>query len=417
MSFLLFDGLPVRRGGLLGLVGAGLVVAAIQKVVGEVLLLHVVIRVVVGVLVALEQGALEVDGNIHAPSGLHVLHGGVEREVGGVGLGSGSQQEGGVDEGDTPLGHTQLPGRLTAGADDGGGLGVGQADVLRGDDLEAAHEGEHIPRSQHFGHVEGGGVGVGAADGFLQASQQVIVGVLVEVAHTRAEGGDMLVGDLGTRLKAGGEVGVLQKSYGAADVASRSLGQAQSHLVREDGGGAALGIEMIQGAAEHLEALGGRDGLEFKEGGAGDNGVVDVEMGVFGGGGDEGDAAVLHVLQKGLLLLTVEVLDLVQVEQDAARSEHALGLRQDVFYVLQGGCRRVELVEFHTRLRRDDRGGGGLSRTGRAVEDHICYSAGVQHFSYDATFSEQMLLTYYLVKALGSQSLGSAYGIHFRLSL
>ena len=124
-SLAALDLLPIRRGGLLGLVGAGLVVVAADEIVGEVLLLHVVVGVLVGVLVALEQGALEVDGDIHASARLHVCHGGMECVVGRVGLGGGSQQHGGVDQGDLGLGHTQFPRGLTAGADDGGGLGVG----------------------------------------------------------------------------------------------------------------------------------------------------------------------------------------------------------------------------------------------------------------------------------------------------
>ena len=67
-SFLSLDALPVGRGGLLGLVGAGLIVALPHQVVGKVLLLHVVVGVGVGVLVALEQRALDVSFNVFVPS-------------------------------------------------------------------------------------------------------------------------------------------------------------------------------------------------------------------------------------------------------------------------------------------------------------------------------------------------------------
>ena len=40
---------------------------------------------------------------------------------------------------------------------------------------------------------------------------------------------------------------------------------------------------------------------------------------VLGGGCNEGDRAVLDALQQALLLLFVQVLDLVQIQQDAAR--------------------------------------------------------------------------------------------------
>jgi hypothetical protein len=163
---------------------------------------------------------------------------------------------------------------------------------------------------------------------------------------------------------------------------------------------------VIQGAAEHFEALGGGDGLELKEGGTGDDGVIDVEVGIFGGGGDEGNAAVLHVFQQRLLLLTVEILDLVQVEEDAVCAEHALGLRQDILDVLEGGGGGVELMEFHARLGGDDRGGGGLARAGRAVEDHIGHAAHLHHAAENAVLSEQVGLTHDLVHGAGAQGIG-----------
>ena len=68
-------------------------------------------------------------------------------------------------------------------------------------------------------------------------------------------------------------------------------------------------------------------GPELKNGAARKDGVVDVKIGVFRGGGDEGDAAVLDKLQQGLLLLFVKILDLVQIQQCTGGTEKRIGLR------------------------------------------------------------------------------------------
>ena len=53
--------------------------------------------------------------------------------------------------------------------------------------------------------------------------------------------------------------------------------------------------------------------LELEHRAAGQQGVIDVEIGILGGAGDHGDLAVLQKLQQALLLLLVEVLDLIQI--------------------------------------------------------------------------------------------------------
>ena len=73
----------------------------------------------------------------------------------------------------------------------------------------------------------------------------------------------------------------------------------------------------------------GRDGLELKNGGAAQNGVIDIKVGVLSSGGDEGDASVLDVFQKGLLLFFVEVLDLVQIEQHAVVADDGIQFVHD----------------------------------------------------------------------------------------
>ena len=66
-----------------------------------------------------------------------------------------------------------------------------------------------------------------------------------------------------------------------------------------------------------------------KDSTAREHSVVYIEVGVFGGGGDQRDGAVLDELEKALLLLFVEVLDLVEVEQDAVGRHQRADLVDD----------------------------------------------------------------------------------------
>ena len=47
--------------------------------------------------------------------------------------------------------------------------------------------------------------------------------------------------------------------------------------------------------------------------------VIYIKVGVFRGGGNEGDSALLNTFQQALLLTLVKILDLVQIQQNAAR--------------------------------------------------------------------------------------------------
>ena len=96
----------------------------------------------------------------------------------------------------------------------------------------------------------------------------------------------------------------------------------------------ALALRYYVNCAPHRgHDLGGGHGLELEHGAAREQGVVDVEIGVLGGGGDERYAAVLDELEEALLLLFVEVLYLVEVEQHAAGGEHGVELGDDGLYV------------------------------------------------------------------------------------
>ena len=101
--------------------------------------------------------------------------------------------------------------------------------------------------------------------------------------------------------------------------------------------------------------------LELKDGAAAQHRIVNIEVGVFGGGGDEGDAAVLNKLQQVLLLLFIEVLNLVQIEDHTVTPFKGIQLADDLLDVCGRGGGTVEPVELFTGPAGDDVGNGGLS--------------------------------------------------------
>ena len=104
---------------------------------------------------------------------------------------------------------------------------------------------------------------------------------------------------------------------------------------------------------------------------AGEQGVVEMEGGVFSGGADEDEGAVFDVGQEGVLLGFVEAVDFVDKEDGfAADGAFLLGLRHgfaDFFDAGEDGgeadVARVEGVG-------EEQGKGGFAAAGRPPEEH-----------------------------------------------
>ena len=146
-------------------------------------------------------------------------------------------------------------------------------------------------------------------------------------------------------------------------------------------------------------------GLELKHRAAGKQGVIDVEIGVLGGGRNQGNAAVLDTLQKALLLLFVQVLDLVQIQQNAARCcqradilEHRLDIPGTA-----GGA--VELVQGHAAVLGNNACHRGLSGAGGAIKDHVGDAPALDGAAEHPPRRQQMLLPAHIRQRFGTQTL------------
>ena len=69
-------------------------------------------------------------------------------------------------------------------------------------------------------------------------------------------------------------------------------------------------------------------------------------------------------------------------------------------------------MELHPRLSGDHRGGGGLARAGRAVEDHIRDAPRVAKAAHNAVFAEKMGLTDDIVEGGGSDEFSEWSSFH-----
>ena len=162
------------------------------------------------------------------------------------------------------------------------------------------------------------------------------------------------------------------------------------------------GIHNVDGPLYRALRLFRRDGLELKHRGAAENGVKHAEIGVFRGGGDEGDPPVLDKFQQGLLLFFVEILDLVQIEQHAAGGQHGVKLGDDLLDVGNAGGGGVELSQGAVGALGDNAGHGGLAGAGGAVEDHVGDLPALHNAAQHPVPAQNMALAHHIVQGFGS---------------
>jgi len=169
-----------------------------------------------------------------------------------------------------------------------------------------------------------------------------------------------------------GQIGNLQRVDGFAHVSAAGQGDAAQQLVLDLQGQPfllRLLLQQLDAAFERLFNLLWADRLEFKDGAAADDGVVDIKIRIFGGGSNQGDLTVLQKFQQGLLLFFVQVLNLVQIEHHAVHSFKGVQRGDDLLKIGGAGSGAIELVQFFARLLCDDACHGGFSGAGRSVKD------------------------------------------------
>ena len=187
-----------------------------------------------------------------------------------------------------------------------------------------------------------------------------------------------------------------------AYIATAALSDGHRHIVLPCEGQVAALFHNIEGAKNGTQCLLRRQGLELKDSAAGQQCVINAEIGIIGGTGDQRDLAIFQKLQQTLLLLFIEILDLIEIEQNAVGRHHGIHIGNDGLHILQGRGGGIEVIEGLIGALGDDVGDGGLSCAGRAVEDKVCLCAVLDQAAQQCALAQKMLLSCHFFKALGT---------------
>ena len=163
--------------------------------------------------------------------------------------------------------------------------------------------------------------------------------------------------------------------------------------------------KLLQGVVKPLFHVRRRQRLELKHSAPGQQRIIDVEIGVFGGGGNEGHRAVLDALQQALLLLFVQVLDLIQIQQDAPCPCQCADVLQHCLDIPGAAGGAVELMQGHAAVLGNDPRHGGLAGAGGSVEDHIGNVPAFDGAPEHPSRCQQMLLPADIRQCFGAQAL------------
>ena len=186
---------------------------------------------------------------------------------------------------------------------------------------------------------------------------------------------------------------------GLPHIAAAALSHQRRYLRLPRQGQGRPGLHGLQGPEHRRADLLRRDGFELKHAAAGEQRVVHIEKRIFRGGGDQGQRPVLHKFQQALLLLLVEILDLIQIQQDAAGGQQRPHIRNDVLHVLQGRRGSIQAVQGFMGLFRDDVGHGGLAGAGGTVEHHVGVGPGVDQAAQNTAGRQQVPLTHNFIQS------------------
>jgi len=278
---------------------------------------------------------------------------------------------------------------------------IGHADILACADHDAAgDEARVLAGHDHLRHPVEGGVGIRAAHRFDKRAGGVVVLVAVGVVY-HGLALDALLGDGAVELDLASRVGRcgpdpdLQSVEAPAGIAFARGGEvAQGFLGDLDPIGPESAFRVRQGPVHEADQVVVRERLQFEDLGAGDEGTVDVEKRVVGGGADEADHAAFDVGQQNVLLGFVEPVDLVDEEDrpGPARPEPVGRRSHDPPDIGHVALHPAEPLEYRSGGPGDDLGECGFPGSGRAVEEDGGDPVGLDRPAQELARTEDVLL-------------------------
>jgi hypothetical protein len=218
----------------------------------------------------------------------------------------------------------------------------------------------------------------------------------VAVVEEHRSGGrvsDGLCADRALRSAVQGDGG-LEHSKGSASVPVGGVGEgAQRILVEGRTRSPETALRVAEGALGDLGQVGGGESLEHEDPGPGEQRGVHLERRVLGGGGEQRKGAVLDVRQQGILLPTVQAMDLVDEHHRTSPLRPVVGGEPCGLADLLDACRdggqwdEASLLSARQQTRQ-----GGLTAPGRAPQDERRNLPSVTERAQRRTGPQQTLL-------------------------
>ena len=273
---------------------------------------------------AVPAGILQVGGD-PGDTALFDFFEGAKIGLGGVAFGGERQVDGGLGQVVLGLGEAN-PGKGLGGGDRlDQGLGVGEADILRGQYQQAPDDEFGVLAGvEHAGQPIEGGVDIGTPHAFDEGGNGIVMGISVTIIQ-HGPGLDGFLGYLQIEINAavgcgrGAEDGQLQGIEGVAQIAAGQISQMLQGLGRGgDRIGAQAAVFILQGPMQREPDLLPGKRLEDEDPGPGEQGADDLEIRVFGGGADEDQRAFFDMGEQGVLLSFIEAVDFVHQDDGAA---------------------------------------------------------------------------------------------------
>ena len=320
----------------------------------------------------------------------------------------------GLRECEIAFGHADKIHGIARGHAEGEGVGIGEADIFDGHANHAAGNVERIFTGfDHSSQPVQCGVGITVAHGFVQGGDEVVMffaGFVVEQGAFLEGVANDVVGDL-----CGPSAGVLCQASGdfedvvsAAGIAAGIAGDFFEDVV---GGlqvhSAKAAVFIGESALEELHDLIFGQRLQNVYAAAGEQGTVDFERWIFGGGADEPDVALFHVREKCVLLGFVEAVDLVDEDDGAgAILADAFSVGHDLFDLFDSDEDGGEFDELRFCHACDNFGERGFAGAGWAPENERASVVALDLSAERLAGADELLLSRIFFKRAGAHPIG-----------
>lgn len=271
---------------------------------------------------------------------------------------------------------------------------IGEADVFRGEDDEAASDEPRIfAAGEHFRQPVEGGVRVAAANAFDERGNRVVMFILIGVVADLPLGGERLQ-MVGRQRRSFWDTfhNDLKRIQRAAKITVAKTRESGEHVLVGD---APVTSQPALFVSERpLESRGnliGRQRFESEQMAAADERRDDVKAGIVGCGTDQADETFFNIREEEILLRLVEAMDFVD-EQDCLGVGTRTRGQEDLAEFGDVGLDGVDPDELAAGFAGDDARKAGFAAAGRPIEEKAAEPVSADQLNQKAVGTEEMRL-------------------------